>query len=240
MVTHSPAPQTSKSMGKPLCNRSFNGQIGCESKERFYFQSANQFFPIGVVTTDVIRKIAAALLFLLIGDTLRAQTRPEFHFSRAMQPPKVDGRLDDDVWNDDPLVLGDWISYNPLYGEKIPQRTEVRISYDERNLYFAFHCFDNQPEKIRTTVSRRDSVFSDDWVGFSLDSNGTGQTSYHLIVNPSGIQMDAINTSSSGERWEADLVWDSAGRLTEDGYAVEIKLPLQSIRLRGGKDVKMG
>ncbi len=157
-----------------------------------------------------------------------------------MQPPKIDGDLGDHVWNDDPLVLGDWISYNPLYGDKMSQRTEVRIAYDDQNLYFAFHCFDSEPDRIRTTISRRDSVFNDDWVGLSLDSTSTGQTSYHLLVNPSGIQMDAVNTSSSGERFEADLLWESAGKVTEDGYVVEIRLPLQSIRFKNGSDVKMG
>ena len=52
--------------------------------------------------------------------------------------------------------------------------------------------------------------------------------------------MDALNTSSSGERWEADWIWDSAGRVTDDGYTVEIRLPLQSIRFKGGADVKRG
>src|SRR5206468_1098067 len=128
----------------------------------------------------------------------------------------------------------------PLYGEKLEFQTEVRLIYDDKNLYFAFHCFDPEPDKIRTTISRRDNIFSDDWVGFSLDSANTGQTSYHLIVNPSGIQMDALNTPSSGERWEADLLWDSAAKLTSDGYVVEIKLPLQSIRFPGGNNVNMG
>src|SRR5262247_1316178 len=180
------------------------------------------------------------ILCLLLPIAVHAQERPQFHVARAAQPPKIDGDLNDDVWDDDPLVLGDWLSYNPLYGTPMPHRTDVRIVYDDRNLYFAFHCVDNEPAKIRTTISRRDNVFNDDWVGFSLDSNGTGQTSYHLMVNPSGIQMDALNTPSSGERFEADFVWESAGKLVDDGYAVEIKLPLQSIRFRGGTDVKMG
>src|SRR4029079_11148789 len=109
-----------------------------------------------------------------------------------------------------------------------------------RNLYFAFHCFDDQPDKIRTTLARRDSVFNDDWVGLSLDSTGARQTAYHLMVNPSGIQMDAVNTSSSGEKFETDLVWDSAGRVTSDGFVVEIALPLQTIRFANGDDVRMG
>ena len=146
----------------------------------------------------------------------------------------IDGNLGDEAWLGSPLDLGEWVSYNPLRGEKVPTRTEVRIVYDDRNIYFAFHCFDNEPDKIRTTISRRDSAFNDDWIAMSLDSAGTGQTAYHLFVNPSGIQMDALNTSASGEQFEADLIWDSAGKVTDDGYVVEIRLPLQTIRFSGG------
>ena len=186
------------------------------------------------------RIILILAVILCLSARLDAQERRVFQVSRASVPPKIDGVLDDEVWQQEPLILGDWVSYNPLQGEKSPFRTDVRIAYDDRYLYFAFHCFDPEPDKIRTTISRRDNIFNDDWIGFSLDSAATGQTSYHLIVNPSGIQMDALNTSSSGERWEADLVWDSAGKLTDDGYVAEIRLPLQSIRFSGGSNVKMG
>jgi hypothetical protein len=183
----------------------------------------------------------AAVVFLVAADA-HAQARPEFHVPRAAQPPKIDGVLDDEVWKQDPLPLGDWISYNPLRGDKMsPElRTEVRIAYDDRNIYFAFHCFDNEPARIRTTISRRDTAFNDDWVALSLDSAGTGQTAYHLFVNPSGVQMDALNTSASGEQFDADLVWYSVGKVTDDGYVVEIQLPLQTVRFSGGDDVRMG
>src|SRR4029079_8036319 len=119
-------------------------------------------------------------------------------------------------------------------------RTDVRIAYDDRYIYFAFHCFDNEPDKIRTTISRRDTAFNDDWIAMSLDSAGTRQTAYHLFVNPRGVQMDALNNSASGEQIEADLLWDNAGKITDDGYVVEIRLPLQTIRFSGGDQVRMG
>src|SRR5207237_2348674 len=184
---------------------------------------------------------ATVALFLTIAaPTADAQPRPEFRIARATQPPNIDGDLSDAVWESEPLNLGEWLSYNPLRGESGADRTDVYVAYDDRNLYFAFHCFDTEPDKIRTTISRRDNVFNDDWVGLSLDSAGTGQTSYHLIANPNGIQMDALNTSSSGENWDADFIWDSAGKVTDDGYVVEIKLPLQSIRFARGDKVQMG
>lgn len=187
------------------------------------------------------RYVIIVVLLITAGLPLTAQDRPDFHIKHTEKSPAIDGALNDEAWKAvEPLPTGDWLSYDPLYGQKQPQRTEVRATYDDRYLYFSFHCFDAEPEKIRTTIARRDSVFNDDWVGLSLDSGGNGQTSYHMMVNPSGIQMDALNTSSSGERWDADIVWDSAGKLTEDGYTVEMRIPLQSIRFKGGDDIRMG
>ena len=162
-------------------------------------------------------RIPGCLLALFLATGLPAayaQAPADFQVSRAATPPAIDGDLGDEAWLGNPLEMGQWVTYNPHRGEKVPTRTEVRIVYDDRNIYFAFHCFDDEPDKIRTTVSRRDSVFNDDWIALSLDSAGTGQTAYHLFINPSGVQMDALNTSS-GERFEADVIWDSAGKVTE-------------------------
>ena len=161
---------------------------------------------------------------------------------RATQPPKIDGVLDDEVWTRAPLPATDWVSYQPVRGDRMADiyRTEARVAYDDRNIYFAFHCFDNEPSKIRTNVARRDSSFNDDWIAMSLDSAGTGQAAYHLFSNPSGSQMDAINTSASGEQFDADVVWFSVARTTADGYVVEVQIPLQSLRFTGGDSVRMG
>jgi hypothetical protein len=52
--------------------------------------------------------------------------------------------------------------------------------------------------------------------------------------------MDAVNTTAAGERFEADFVWYSAGTRTSDGYAVEIALPLETIRFGRTPNVTMG
>jgi len=190
----------------------------------------------------LVRRTLLTVLLAGLATAARAQDRPAFRVERAEQPPKIDGVLDDEVWQRDPLPLADWLSYNPLRGDPLPVdlRTEVRVAYDDRNLYVSFHCFDSEHDKIRTTIARRDTAFNDDWVALSLDSASTGQTAYHLFVNPSGSQMDALNTTASGEQFDADFVWFAAGRLTGDGYAVEIQIPLQTLRFSSGDNVKMG
>ena len=156
------------------------------------------------------------------------------------QPPTIDGLMDDVAWTGEPQPTGEWLSYNPLHGDRIPQQTRVWIAHDSRYLYIAFQCDDPDPKAIKTSITRRDNIWADDWVGVSLDALGSGQTSYHLMVNPSGVQLDMINTVAGNEDPSPDYVWDSAGRLNEHGYAVEIRLPLQTIRFRGGNDVRMG
>ena len=169
-----------------------------------------------------------------------AQTadRQELRARRATVPPKIDGLLDDELWATEPLQLDVWMSYNPLRGEPEQQRTKVWIGFDDEAIYFAFRCYDTEPDKIRSTISRRDNVWNDDWVGVSLDSSRAGQIAYHMFVNPSGIQMDALQ--SANEDTSPDWLWQSAGRVDAEGYVVEIRLPLQSIRFKGGNDVRMG
>jgi len=157
---------------------------------------------------------------------------------RVMTPPKLDGVLDDEAWSAGPQPLDVWMSYNPSRGQREQLQTQVWVAYDDKAIYFAFKCLDPEPDKIRTTISRRDNVWNDDWVGVSLDSSRAGQVAYHMFINPSGIQMDALQTRN--EDAAVDWTWQSAGRVDAQGYTVEVRLPLQSIRFKGGPDVRMG
>jgi Domain of unknown function (DUF5916) len=164
-----------------------------------------------------------------------------FDVARLTTAPVIDGVLDDGAWAATPLPTGDgWRSYDPLNGDTIPQETTVWVAYDDQAVYVAFKCDDPDPAGVKTSITRRDNIFPDDWVGLSLDALGTGQTAYHLMINPSGIQLDMINTVSGDEDASPDWVWESAGKPTPSGYAVEIRLPLQMLRFRGGDDVRMG
>jgi len=156
------------------------------------------------------------------------------------EAPRIDGVLDDRAWTAAPVVTTDWLSYNPLHGDRIPQNTQVWVAYDAEALYFAFQCDDPEPDRIKTSVAKRDNIGADDWVGLSLDATGTGQLSYHMMVNPSGVQLDMLNSVAGNEDSSVDWVWESAGRLTPTGYVVEIRLPLRSIRFASGDNVRMG
>jgi hypothetical protein len=165
---------------------------------------------------------------------------PQLEFLRTSTPPVIDGVLDDQVWQMPAIIPVEWSSYQPVNGEKLAQHTEVRAAYDDGYLYFSFRCLDPEPQKVRSTLSRRDQLWNDDWVGLSLDALGNGQSAYDMFVNPQGVQGDILTTSTGGENTAPDWVWDSAGRRTPEGFSVEIRLPLKSIRFKSGGEVRMG
>ncbi len=156
---------------------------------------------------------------------------------RTASPIKIDGNLDEDIWQKTPLSP-QFVSYLPSYGQKLLLKTEFWMSYDSNNLYFAFKCYDTV-SKIKTSLSPRDKIGLDDNVAVLLDAMGNKQTSYEFYVNPSGIQLDGLY-STSGADYAKDFVWHSAAKITAEGYQVEMAIPLESIRFQGGENVKMG
>src|SRR5688572_6275595 len=88
-----------------------------------------------------MKAFVIATFALLMAGAAFAQTADDVPISRAPVPPKIDGILDDEAWKVAPLPMtfDQWVSYNPVRGDKMPEvfRTEVRITYDDRNIYFA-------------------------------------------------------------------------------------------------------
>lgn len=182
------------------------------------------------------RRLLALLVPLLLrggADPARTPLRP----LRAPAPPVLDGRLDDPVWQSAPSVT-DFETFIPEFGKKQPERTVAYMAYDADNLYFAFRCFDPEPSKIKAAMSKRDDMAKDDFVCINLDTFGDQQSLYAFYVNPLGVQGDS-RFASGREDFSVDLVWDSAARIDAEGYAVEIRIPLKSIRYTHGDVVRM-
>lgn len=158
--------------------------------------------------------------------------------ARVTVPPVIDGILDDAAWQQAPHVTG-FKTWMPDYGVEMADQTIVYYAYDAENLYFAFRAFDREPSKIKASVASRDTIGPDDWVCINLDSFGDQQSLYALYINPVGIQNDS-RFAAGREDFGFDTVWYSAGRIDEQGYTVEVRIPFKSLRYGGGNLVTMG
>jgi hypothetical protein len=158
--------------------------------------------------------------------------------TRFEKPPVIDGKLEDEVWSQ-AAVFKDFLQIDP--GDNIaPSKSTIMLAgYDSKYIYFAFKAED-EPGKVQATVARRDNIFNDDYVGFFLDTFNDRRKAYALFFNPLGIQADGILTEGRGEDYSIDILMESKGAVTENGYVVEIAIPFKSLRYEAGKDKSWG
>src|SRR5712675_1006370 len=162
----------------------------------------------------------------------RIQTPPSLSDFEDMEPSvRVAGQM---------VKVTGFIAREPADGAAPTQTTDVYLAYDQHNLYAVFVCFDNEPEKIRARMTRREDIFSDDSVEIMVDTFHDARRAYAFATNPFGIQWDALWTEGSirnnspadfsGFDPSFDTVWRSEGHLTKSGYLVLMAIPFKSLR----------
>ena len=157
---------------------------------------------------------------------------------RFANPPVIDGKLDPEEWKQG-VVLKDFYQINPGDNVAPSQPTEAFMGYDSKFFYLAVHAYD-EPQKVRATVARRDEVFGEDNIRLMLDTFNDQRKAYILGWNPLGVQQDGIQTEGEGTDFSVDIVMESKGMLTSDGWTLEVAIPFKSLRYVAGKDKVWG
>ena len=127
-----------------------------------------------------------------------------------------------------------FVQREPEPGEPSLQRTEVYIGYDQVDLHVIFLAFDSDPSQIRANLSSRENIDGDDNVEITFDTFNDQRAAFSFRTTPLGIQWDARWTEGSSRRAGFDttleMVWDSDGELTDQGYMASMTIPLRSLR----------
>jgi hypothetical protein len=144
----------------------------------------------------------------------------------------IDGIMDEDIWND-ALVVD--LNHEIDPGTNIPAEVKTTAYVVDTGNHFVvgFKAMDPHPGKIRAFLRDRDSGFSDDFVGVMLDTYNDERRALEFFVNPYGVQMDLIRDDSGGgdEDSSWDAIWDSAGRINDDGFVVEFEIPYNELQM---------
>ena len=140
----------------------------------------------------------------------------------------IDGRLTEAVWQGS--GAGDFLQRNPLDGKPASERTEVWVAFDEKALYVAARLFDSEPGRIVGLLGRRDDELDSDWFSFAVDPYFDRRSGYQFSVNPAGSIIDGTlyNDEWNDSTW--DGVWESAVRIDEQGWTVEMRIPYDQLR----------
>ncbi|MCJ8318464.1 MAG: carbohydrate binding family 9 domain-containing protein [Colwellia sp.] len=143
----------------------------------------------------------------------------------------VDGNLDEAVWQRATKME---LAYENNPGEGVPASVKTEIYFYENGHSFnvAIKAYDPDPSQIRASLRDRDALWADDNVGIIIDTFNDERSGYEFFVNPLGAQADMRMDDSNG--WDEDpswdAIWESAGKITDFGYVVEISIPFSALR----------
>jgi len=157
---------------------------------------------------------------------------------RVHHAPKLEDFLENHP-REAELMVTDFRQNTPGDGTPATESTTVYLSYDDKNLYAVFVCHDEAGE-IRAHLSKREASDQDDGVGVLLDTYRDFHRAYFFYSNPLGVQTDAIYTEGQGYDFSFDTLWDSAGRVTSDGYIVFFSIPFKSLRFSSDAEQTWG
>ena len=203
-----------------------------------------------------LRALSLLLLFASTPAPSSAQTGPEARPAPDPAGPgseiravrvtggiEIDGILDEDAWQDGPVVSvfrQRW----PADGSPATERTEVRVLYDNRAIYFGLVMHDSEPERImRSILHREGRIDKDDRIIIALDTYLDRRSAYIFELNPFGTQGDAHFTNerlSFPDDWMWEGVYESDARITDRGWELEVAIPLTTIRFDPANVESMG
>ena len=152
---------------------------------------------------------------------------PVLHAVRVAAGPAVDGDLSDAAWQNAPEFT-DFTQHDPTDGAPPTMRTSIRIVYDDHAIYFGAVMSD--PQKPTGLLVRRDTFAQSDFLSINLDPQRDRLSGNAFTVTPVNVQGDTVLYNDIIEDPSWDGVWDSATRLTSDGWVAEVRIPFSQLR----------
>jgi len=161
----------------------------------------------------------------------------EITAERAVDRIVVDGILDEDSWRIAKSVT-ELVQYEPRQGEAPSLKTEIRILFDEKNLYFSGVCYDSAGRRgVRVPNMQRDFSFDEnDVLGIAIDGLLDRSNAMVFQTNPYGAQRELLVSDGSNSNNEWISLWSVHTAIHSWGWTAEFAIPWKSIRYKAGGD----
>ncbi|HKR07372.1 MAG TPA: DUF5916 domain-containing protein, partial [Bacteroidia bacterium] len=188
-----------------------------------------------------MRKILLLIIISFLFASAKSQQLPppdttkKYLATRVSAAPKIDGILDDDIWKNS-TALSDFVMSRPIENSAPTQKTEFKIIYDNTAIYVSAMMYDTAPDSILHELGLRDAQdpngnqnsaidLNADYFRFVIDPYNARQDAYDFGIYASGVQADSKFSDLT-----FDAVWESAAKINDKGWAVEMKIPYSAIR----------
>lgn len=160
--------------------------------------------------------------------------RKKYYVYKISEPPKIDGDLNDKCWENIPVITG--FKTLGIDGKYTNFQTEVKIAYDEKNLYFAIYNYENKINALRAKCKENQNmeIFGDDANEILISNKERGKPFFQIGLNSEGISC-LLFYDENGKRafWENRIV--TGTKKEENGWTLEVAIPFTSINVETPK-----
>jgi hypothetical protein len=156
--------------------------------------------------------------------------------------PRVDGRLDEEVYRTNPPI-GGFLQSLPKEGAPASERTDAWVFFDSDNIYVSARCWDSAPpSQWVANELRRDTnqLRQNDNFGVMFDTFHDRRNGFMFYTNPLGARADYAITDENNLNGDWNPVWEVRTGRFEGGWTVEMAIPFKSLRFRSGSDEPWG
>lgn len=143
---------------------------------------------------------------------------------------RVDGRLDDEVWQQ-AAPIADFIQKEPVENAEPTDRMEVRLLYDDDSLYVGARMF-SRDGRIQAPLGRRDSTGQVEHILVAFDTFLDRRTAVVFGVTAAGVRLDRYHSSDNEDSYDTgfDPVWRAETQVSDDQWTAELWIPFSQLR----------
>ena len=189
------------------------------------------------IPLSVYKKVPLTLLALALALPLAAQKKNQsfqLHIHKTTAAIEVDGIGNDLAWQDTDVATNFYMVL-PMDTGMANEPSEIRMTYDENNLYLLATFYNATKGPYYVESLRRDFSFgkNDNFLLF-MDPFNNQTTGYSFGSNAAGAQWDGTMHSGGSVDLNWDSKWVSAVTSDDEKWVFEMAIPFKSIRYEDG------
>ncbi len=184
----------------------------------------------------LLTKIPAFIFLITIAQVGFAQNSApnQRDFKLTIKPAKMaiklDGVMDEEAWNT-VTAVSDFKKKFPTDIGAPKKQTEVKVLFDDKNIYFGFKVYDSGTA-ITRSLKRDVGHDGMDGVGVILDPTNQQTNGFYFVLSTLNVQSEDQLSGSSGDgiNYSWDSKWYSMTKEYGNYWIAEIAIPFKSIR----------
>ena len=161
---------------------------------------------------------------------------------RTYESVEIDGDLTEEDWKH-AETINRFVQIEPYEGEIGSESMEVKVLYDNENIYFGFTCFDSEISKLVANEMRRDSrdLHDNDTVFLILDTYDDKRSGFFFRINALGaIQDRAVTNSGDTLNRDWDAVVECKSKINDTYWTSELSIPFSQLRFKQSDQIVWG